>query len=85
MMTEEVRAPVTTALADPTVDLAAPLGMSLMLREGLHATVLAGFSRGDHQTSVGDGPGSLNYHDGDQVRVGSLSPESELLLSAYLA
>lgn len=34
MTTEEVRTLVTAALADPSVDLAAPLGMPLMLREG---------------------------------------------------
>ncbi|RNF95440.1 hypothetical protein [Streptomyces botrytidirepellens] len=72
-------------LAHPTVDLAVPLGRSLALREGLRTTVLAGLPRGDDHPVVGGVPGSLTYRDGDRVRIVSLSPESELLLSASMA
>lgn len=34
--------------------------------------------------AVGDVPGTLTYRDGGQVRVVTLSPQSELLLFAYL-
>ncbi|UKY47430.1 hypothetical protein [Streptomyces inhibens] len=61
-----------------------PLAMSLALREGLRSTVLASLSRRDYHPAVGDVPGSLTYRDGDQIRVVALSPESELLLTAYL-
>ncbi|NGO67872.1 hypothetical protein [Streptomyces boncukensis] len=84
MTAQETRALVNAALADPTVDLATPLGLSLALREGLRATVLTSLSRGDYHPAVGDTPGSLAYRDGDQVSVATLSPESELLMSAYL-
>ncbi|MFI0818246.1 hypothetical protein ACH4TX_16060 [Streptomyces sp. NPDC021098] len=85
MTTEEARALVVATLADLTVDLAVPLGMSLALREGLRSSALAGLSRWDYHPAVGDVPGSLTYRDDEQVRIVSLSPESELLLSAYLA
>ncbi|MYT99976.1 MULTISPECIES: hypothetical protein [unclassified Streptomyces] len=85
MTNEEVRALVVAAVADPTVDLAIPLGMSLAMREGLRSTVLVSLSRGDYHPAVGDAPGSLTYHDGDQIRAATLSPETELLLPAYLA
>lgn len=84
MTTRETRALVTAALADSTVDLAVPLGMSLALREGLPTEVLAALSRGDYHPAVDEVPGSLTYRDGDQIRVATLSPESELLLRAYL-
>ncbi|MYV98371.1 hypothetical protein [Streptomyces sp. SID3343] len=84
MTTQEVRALVNAALADPTVDLAVPLGLSLALREGLRFAVLATLSRGDYHPAVGDVPGSLTYRAGDQIRVATLSPQSELLLSAHL-
>jgi hypothetical protein len=82
MTAQEVRALTTAALADPAVDLAVPVGLSLALREGLPSTVLASLIRGD--PAVGDTPGALTYRDGDEIRVASLSPESDLLLSAYL-
>ncbi|MGW7292880.1 hypothetical protein ACWGIB_10895 [Streptomyces xiamenensis] len=85
MTTENVRALVVAAVADPTVDLSVPLGLSLALREGLRSTVLATLKRGDYHPAVDDVPGSLTYRDGDQVRIVSLSSESELLLPAYLA
>ncbi|OKK02355.1 hypothetical protein AMK26_22040 [Streptomyces sp. CB03234] len=85
MTTEEVRALVVAAVADPTIDLAVPLGLSLAMREGLRSTVLATLTRGDYHPAVDDVPGSLTYRDGDQVRAASLSPESELLLAAYLS
>src|SRR5882757_4142681 len=84
LTTQETRALVNATLADPTVDLAFPLGISLALREGLPTTVLTTLSRGDYHPAVGDVPGSLTYRDGGQVRVVRLSPEPELLLSAYL-
>ncbi|MEY9948424.1 hypothetical protein [Kitasatospora sp. GAS1066B] len=85
LMTEqETRALVNTALEDPDLNLAIPLAISLGLREGLRTAVLASLSRGDYHPAVGDVPGSLTYRDGDQIRVATLSPESELLLSAYL-
>ncbi|MEU6355955.1 hypothetical protein ABZ896_42705 [Streptomyces sp. NPDC047072] len=84
MTMQEVRALVNAALVDDTVDLVAPLAMSLALREGLRATVLTGLSRGDYLPAVGDAPGSLAYAHGGQVRMVALSPESELLLSAHL-
>lgn len=85
MTKEEVRALVVAAVADPTVDLAIPLGMSLAMREGLRSTVLVSLSRGDYHPAVGEAPGSLTYRDGDQIRAATLSPETELLLAAYLA
>lgn len=85
MTPQETRALVLAALAEPTINLAVPLGMSLALREGPRTTVLTGLSRGDYRPAVGDVPGSLTYRDGDQVRIVSLSLESELLLSAHLA
>ncbi len=84
MTEQETRALVKAALADPNVDLAVPLGVSLAFREGLRTTVLATLTRGDCHPAVGDVPGTLTYGDGDQVRVATLSPESELILSAYL-
>ncbi|MGW7696497.1 hypothetical protein ACWGMA_48250 [Streptomyces asiaticus] len=84
MPAQETRALVNAALADPTIDLATPLGISLALREGLRTTVLTALTRGDYHPAVGDVPGSLTYRDGDQVRVVTLSPECELLLSAFL-
>ncbi|MBC9729669.1 hypothetical protein [Streptomyces sp. TRM68367] len=84
MTTDGIREFVNAALADPAVDLAIPLAMSLALREGLGATVLTTLSRGDYHPSVGDVPGSLTYRDGDEIKVAKLSTESELLLSAYL-
>ncbi|MFB1044226.1 hypothetical protein [Streptomyces chrestomyceticus] len=81
----EIRALVSAALADPSVDLAVPLGMSLAFREGLRRTILTTLFRGDYHPAVGDVPGSLTYRDGDEVRMVKLSPESELLLSAHLA
>ncbi|MEU6557842.1 hypothetical protein ABZ915_47755 [Streptomyces sp. NPDC046915] len=56
-----------------------------MLREGLRATVLSTLSCGDYHPAVTDAPGSVAYRDGDQIRVVTLSPESELLPSAYLS
>lgn len=84
MTTQEVRALVVAAVADPSIDLVVPLHLSLALREGLRTTVLATLARGDYHPAVDDVPGSLTYRDGDQVRAASLSPESELLLAAYL-
>lgn len=84
MTAQETRALVHAALADPDVDLAVPLGLSLALREGLRTTVLTALSRGDYHPAVGDVPGSLTYQDGDQIRVATLSAESELVLSTYL-
>jgi hypothetical protein len=84
MPTQETRTLINTTLADPSVGLAVPLGMSLALREGLRTTVLASLSRGDYHPAVGEVPGTLTYLDGGQVRVVTLSPQSELLLSAYL-
>ncbi|RLU76974.1 hypothetical protein CTZ27_38430 [Streptomyces griseocarneus] len=84
MTAVEIRTLVNAALADPSVDLAIPLQLSLMLREGLRAMVLTDLSRGDYHPAVGDVPGTLTYRAGDQVRVVTLSPESELLLSAHL-
>ncbi|WP_369253738.1 hypothetical protein [Streptomyces sp. R35] len=82
MTTRETRAVVTAALADSHVDLAIPLGMSPALREGLRTEVLTALSRADYHPAVDDVPGSLTYRDGDQLRVATLSPESELLLRA---
>jgi hypothetical protein len=65
MTAQETRALVNAALADPTVDLAIPLGLSLALREGLRATVLSSPSRGDHHPAVGDVPGSLILVDAE--------------------
>ncbi|MFE0062978.1 hypothetical protein [Streptomyces sp. NPDC059003] len=84
MTAKEAPALVTMALADSAIDLAVTLGMSLALREGLHTTVLTALSRGDYHPAVDDVPGHLTYRDGDQIRVAVLSPESELLLRAYL-
>ncbi|QCX82223.1 hypothetical protein C9F11_43215 (plasmid) [Streptomyces sp. YIM 121038] len=84
MTAQEITALTTAALADPAVDLAIPLGLTLALREGLPSTVLASLIRGDYHPAAGDAPGALTYRDGDEIRVASLSPESELLLSAYL-
>lgn len=81
---QEVRACVNAALEDDSVDLAVPLAMSLAFREGLHSAVLTKLSRGDYHPAVGDAPGSLTYEHGGQARVVALSPESEMLLSAYL-
>ncbi|MFG2865500.1 hypothetical protein [Streptomyces sioyaensis] len=85
MTAEETRALVDAALIDPRVDLAVPLGLSLAFREGLRTTVLSTLSRGDYHPAVADVPGNVTYRDGDQIRVVALSPESELLLSAYLS
>lgn len=85
MTAQETRALINAALADPELDLAVPLRMSLALREGLRTTVLAALTRGDYHPAVGDVPGTLTYRDGDQVRVATLSPESELILAAHLA
>lgn len=85
MTAQETRALVNAALADPEIDLAVPLRMSLALREGLRAAVRAALTRGDYHPAVGDMPGTLTYRDGDQIRVATLSPESELILAAYLA
>jgi len=73
------------AVADSTIDLFLPLYVSLASREGLRVTALVTLNRGDYHPAVDDVPGSLTYRDGDQVRVASLSPESELLLATYLA
>ncbi|MBQ0855550.1 hypothetical protein J8N05_46140 [Streptomyces sp. BH-SS-21] len=85
MTAQETRALVNAALADPELDLGVPLSMSLALREGLHTRVLVALTRGDYHPAVGEVPGTLTYRDGDQVRVVNLSPESELILAAYLA
>ncbi|GGU68608.1 hypothetical protein GCM10010211_37460 [Streptomyces albospinus] len=84
MTAEEIRKLVTAALTDPTVDLATPLALTLAFREGLRNAALADLARGDYHPAVGDVSGSLTYRHGDQVRIVSLSPESELLLAAYL-
>ncbi|KOG67375.1 hypothetical protein ADK47_09495 [Streptomyces rimosus subsp. rimosus] len=84
MTTQEIRALINAALAAPSIDLAVPLGMSLMLREGLRTTVLTALSRADYHPAVDDVPGSLTYRDGDHVRVATLSPETEFLLAAHL-
>ncbi|MFI1796624.1 hypothetical protein ACH427_04590 [Streptomyces sp. NPDC020379] len=84
MTAEEVRALVNAALADPTVNLAAPLMFSLMSRESLRLENLSGISRGDYHPAVDDVRGSLTYRDGDWLRAVTLSQESELLLAAYL-
>jgi hypothetical protein len=83
MTMQQVREFINAALAD-SVDLAVPVAMSLASREGLRTTVLSRLSRGDYHPAVGDAPGSLTYVDGGQVRGVALSPESEMLLSAYL-
>ncbi|MEE1797365.1 hypothetical protein PUR57_01445 [Streptomyces sp. JV176] len=80
----ETDALVNAVIADPSVDLAIPLAMSLALREGLRTTVLATLSRSDYHPAVGDVPGSLTYRGGGQIHMVTLSKESELLLSAYL-
>ncbi|MER5301354.1 hypothetical protein ABT039_18030 [Streptomyces lasiicapitis] len=85
MTVEQTRALVNAALADDAVDLSVPLQFSLALNEGLHETVLSALSRGDYHPAADDVPGSLTYRDGDQVRIVTLSPQSELLLSAYLS
>ncbi|MGA5134401.1 hypothetical protein ACPCTO_31870 [Streptomyces olivoreticuli] len=85
MTVEQARALMNAALADDERDLAVPLALSLALREGLPTKVLLGLSRGDYHPAVNDVPGNLTYRDGDQVRVVTLSPPSELLLSAYLS
>lgn len=84
MTAQQTRALIHAALADPAVDLAVPLGLSLALREGLRTTVLASLTRGDYHPAVGEVPGSLTYQDGEQIRAATLSAESELLLAAYL-
>ncbi|MGW7521751.1 hypothetical protein ACWGJ2_39925 [Streptomyces sp. NPDC054796] len=84
MTLQEIRALVNAALADDSLDLAVPLYISLAFREGLRSAVLAGVSREDYHPAVGDVPGSLTYRAGGQLYVVTLSPESELLLSAYL-
>lgn len=84
MTMQQVREFVNAALADDSIDLAVPVVMSLAFREGLRTTVLGRLSRGDYHPAVGGVPGSLTYVDGGQVRVVALSPESEMLLSAYL-
>ncbi|MGW4490505.1 hypothetical protein [Streptomyces sp. NPDC004376] len=84
MTLQEVHEFVKAALADDSLDLSVPLVMSLAFREGLRSTVLRGLARGDYHPAAGDAPGSLTYVHGDQLRVVTLSPESELLLSAYL-
>ncbi|MEV0443519.1 hypothetical protein AB0I84_18510 [Streptomyces spectabilis] len=84
MTMEEVQALVNAALADPTIDLSAPTMMSLAMREGMRANLLGALNRGDYHPAVGDAPGSLTYRAGGQVSTVPLSPESELLLSAYL-
>ncbi|MEU5431102.1 hypothetical protein AB0H73_36615 [Streptomyces olivoreticuli] len=81
----QARALMNAALADDELDLAAPLALSLALREGLPTRVLSALSRGDYHPAVNDVPGNLTYRDGDQVRVVTLSPPSELLLAAYLS
>ncbi|MEV0437718.1 hypothetical protein AB0I84_22970 [Streptomyces spectabilis] len=85
MTVEQIRVLVNAALADDAVDLSVPLMFSLALNEGLRSSVLPTLSRGDYHPAVGNVPGSLTYLDGDQVRVVTLSPQSELLLSAYLS
>jgi hypothetical protein len=85
MTVEQARALVNTALADDNVDLAVPLGISLATNEGLPIRALSSLSRGDYHPAVGNVPGSLTYQDGGQIRVVTLSPQSELLLSAYLS
>ncbi|MGW4441942.1 hypothetical protein [Streptomyces sp. NPDC004682] len=84
MTLQEVHEFVKAALTDDNVDLSVPVTMSLALREGLRSAVVRGLTRGDYHPAVGDVPGSLTYdHDG-QLQMVTLSPESELLLSAYL-
>ncbi len=85
MTVEQTRELVNAALADDAVDLSVPLMFSLALNEGLRSSVLPTLSRGDYHPAVGDVPGSLTYLDGDQVHVVTLSPQSELLLAAYLS
>ncbi|MFF8432809.1 hypothetical protein [Streptomyces bacillaris] len=84
MTADEIRALVVAAVADPSVNLSIPLTMSLAFREGMRSDVLARLKRGDYHPAVGEAPGSLTYQHGEQVRSVSLSPESELLLAAYL-
>lgn len=55
-----------------------------MLREGLRTTALAALARSDYHPAVGDVPGSLAYWEGEQIRVATLSAESELLLAGDL-
>ncbi len=69
MTARDIRIFVNAALADPEVDLAIPLGLSLALREGLHTAILTTVSRGDYHPAVGDVPGSLTYRHGDQFCV----------------
>ncbi len=84
MNEQQINDLVNATLADPTIDLAVPLAMSLAFREGLPTTVLTELSRGDYHPAVGDSHGSLTYIADGQVRVVTLSQESENLLSAYL-
>ncbi|MCX5238955.1 hypothetical protein OG824_27510 [Streptomyces prunicolor] len=84
MAQQEIRDLINAALADPMVDLAVPLTMSLVFREGLRATVLTEVSRANYHPAVGEAPGSLTYRAGHRILAVTLSPESELLLSAYL-
>ncbi|MEU8887301.1 hypothetical protein [Streptomyces sp. NPDC048442] len=84
MPSGEAKALMNRVLSDPKADLAVPLALSLLMREGLHSRVLATLSRGDYHPAVEGVPGSLTYRDGDQMRAATLSSESELLLSAYL-
>ncbi|MCX4564643.1 hypothetical protein OHA02_52145 [Streptomyces phaeochromogenes] len=46
MTAVQIRAFVNAALADPTVELAIPLGMSFAFREGLKTEVLTSLSAG---------------------------------------
>lgn len=71
-------------VADPTVDLSVPVMASLAMREGLRTAVLPTLKRGDYHPAVGDVPGTLTYRAGGQTLAVSLSPETELLLAAYM-
>ncbi|MEU0839520.1 hypothetical protein ABZ370_08620 [Streptomyces sp. NPDC005962] len=64
MTVEETRTLVVAAVADPAVGLAAPLGLSLGLRDELRSAVLDTLNRGDYHPAVDDVPGSLTYRDG---------------------
>ncbi|MFC1435312.1 hypothetical protein ACEZDB_32200 [Streptacidiphilus sp. N1-3] len=81
---EQIDELVSGALADPSIDLALPLALSFSMREGLRRSVMTGLSRADYQPAVDGAPGLLTYLVGGQLHSVSLSPESELLLSAYL-
>ncbi|KDR62723.1 hypothetical protein ACH4MU_15560 [Streptomyces albidoflavus] len=81
--TTAVRRLIDASLDDPTINLSVPTMLSLAGREGLRLDTLAELNRGDYHPGVGQAPGTLTYRRGEEVVAVPLSPESELLLSAY--